>query len=97
MKRVWLSCLFVLFVTSASAQQALDLFQDVPELDANFVRIGAWNLRHINIEGDADEFLVGNTEEDDFDILIATFAAAIEDLELDVVAISEHQPTPRAS
>lgn len=76
----------------ATAQGPFDLFSDVPELNQDFIRIGAWNLRHINLEDGAANFLPGNTQEEDFAILIAPFAKAIQDLGLDVVAISEVQP-----
>lgn len=78
--------------THFATAQAIDLFPDVPKLTSDFIRIGSWNLRHINVEGDADDFLPGSTEEEDFGILIKTFAKAIGDLGLDIVAISEHQP-----
>ena len=74
------------------AVEPIDMFSDVPKLNNDFIRIGSWNLRHINLEGNADEFLPGETEEEDFEILVATFAKAIEDLGLDVVAIVEYQP-----
>jgi endonuclease/exonuclease/phosphatase family metal-dependent hydrolase len=82
----------VLCAARLHAAEPIDMFSDVPKLNNDFIRIGAWNLRHINLEGDADEFLPGETEEEDFEILVATFAKAIEDLGLDVVAIVEHQP-----
>ena len=83
---------FVCLCSPVTGQQPLDLFQDVPELDPEFIRLGSWNLRHINVEGQADDFLPGATETEDFQILIATFAEAIDDVGLDIVAISEHQP-----
>lgn len=72
--------------------QPIDLFSDAPRLAGGFVRIGAWNLRHINVEGDADDCLPGATKTEDFAILIETFAKGIVDLGLDLVAIVEHQP-----
>ena len=54
----------------AAGQEPIDLFADVAALGQGNVRIGAWNLRHINVEGGADEFLPGDTEEEDFAILI---------------------------
>ena len=49
--------------TQAQAQhEPLDLFPDVPALGDDFIRVGAWNLRHINLEGDADDLLPGNNE-----------------------------------
>ena len=80
------------FALPLHAQQPLDLFADVPELSNDFIRIGAWNLRHINLEGDVRDLLPGNNDDEDFAILTATFAKAIEDLGLDLVAIVEHQP-----
>ncbi len=88
-----ISVLILGIATLVQAQQEpLDLFPDVPALGDDFIRVGAWNLRHINLEGDADDLLPGNNEEKDFEILTATFAKAIQDLGLDIVAISEHQP-----
>ena len=69
----------------------------LPELSDDYVRIATWNLRHINLEGDAEDLLPGNTEEEDFAILTATFAKAIQDLGLDVVAVVEHQPRQNES
>lgn len=80
------------FALPLHAQQPLDLFADVPELSNDFIRIGAWNLRHINLEGDVRDLLPGNNDDEDFAILTAIFAKAIEDLGLDLVAIVEHQP-----
>ena len=82
----------MLLAVPASAQAPLDLFSDVPPLGDCCIRIGGWNLRHINIEGQASTFLPGATRAEDFEILIATFAKAIQDLGLEIVAISEHQP-----
>ena len=59
------------------AQEPLDLFSDAPRLSNEFVRIGAWNLRHINVEGGAAELLPGQTAEEDAAILAATFAKEI--------------------
>lgn len=61
--------------------QPLDLFSDAPELGQDFVRIACWNLRHINLEGDAEDLLPGVTEEEDFAVLVATFANAIQEPE----------------
>jgi len=44
------------------------------------------------LEGDARELLPGPTDDDDFAILTATFAKAIQDLGLHLVTIVEHQP-----
>lgn len=74
------------------AQNAIDLFADAPPLSDDFIRIGTWNLRHINLEGDVRDLLVGNNDDEDFAILTATFAKGIKDLGLDLVAIVEHQP-----
>ena len=87
-----LALFFVLLATSASGAEPIDLFADAPKLNNDFVRIAAWNLRHINLESGAESFLPGTSEEEDFEILTATFAKAIEDLGLDIVAIVEHQP-----
>ena len=81
-----------IFSFPALAQTPLDLFTDVPTLGQDYVRIGAWNLRHINLESGADAFLPGADEQTDFQILTATFGKAIVDLGLDLVAIVEHQP-----
>ena len=78
------------------AQVPIDLFPDVPALGSGFIRIGSWNLRHINLESGAEDYLPGNKEDEDFAILIATFGKAITDLGLDLVAIVE-LPYSRAS
>jgi endonuclease/exonuclease/phosphatase family metal-dependent hydrolase len=75
-----------------SAQQAIDLFSDDAALGADYFRLGSWNLRHINLEDGAKEFLPGTTDDEDFAILTATFAKAIKDMGLDLVAVVEHQP-----
>jgi hypothetical protein len=75
-----------------AGQQAIDIFPDDPQLPSAFVRLGSWNLRHINLENGARQFLPGANDTEDFAILTATFAKAIRDLGLDVVAIQEHQP-----
>lgn len=84
------------FVLQGSLVQSLaepiDLFPDAPVLASGFLRIGAWNLRHINLEDGAEEFLPGTTRTEDFAILIETYAKAILDLGLDVAVIVEHQP-----
>ena len=54
----------LLLVLSVRGQEPIDLFADVPELSNDFVRIGAWNMRHINVEGTADVFLPGANEDD---------------------------------
>ena len=77
---------------SLYAQEPLDLFADQPKHAEGFIRIACWNLRHINLEANADDLLVGDTEAEDFAILTATFAKAIDDLALDLVVIVEHQP-----
>ncbi len=74
------------------AQEPIDLFPDSPKLSQGYIRVGAWNLRHINLEGQARVFLPGNNDTEDFAILIATFAKVIQDLSLDVVTIVELQP-----
>lgn len=82
----------VLAIVPASGQQPIDIFPDEPPLDSGFIRLGSWNLRHINLEDGAREFLPGSNDTEDFAILIATFAKAITDLGLDLIAIQEHQP-----
>lgn len=78
--------------SAATAEKPLDLFANVPKLGDGYIRIGARNLRHINVEVGAHYFLTGVTEEADSEILTKTFAKAIIDLGLDIVAITEHQP-----
>jgi len=90
-------CLLTIFLLTASfahirAQQPLDIFSDEPALDAGYLRLACWNLRHINLEEGAPAFLSGTTPDEDFAILTATFAKAIKDLALDMVAVVEHQP-----
>jgi len=84
--------LLILFPTTSRTQQPIDLFADDVSLDTGFIRIAAWNLRHINLEGDARTFLPGTTDTEDFAILTATFAKAIKDLGIDLIAVVEHQP-----
>lgn len=91
-RRLAACALSLLVACSARGQQPIDLFDDAPPLGSGFIRIGAWNLRHINIEGQAANFLTGATREEDFAILIATFAKGIQDLGLDLVAVVESQP-----
>ncbi|MCB9492249.1 MAG: hypothetical protein H6674_09325 [Dehalococcoidia bacterium] len=67
----------------------LDLFADEPRLADGFILIGAWNIRHINVEAGAGTFLPGTTTANDSQILFRTFAKAIQDLGLDVVAVTE--------
>jgi hypothetical protein len=78
--------------TSATAQEPIDLFPDNPELASGFVRICAWNLRHINLEEAARQFLPGQNDTEDLAILIATFAKGLRDLGCDLAAIVEVQP-----
>lgn len=78
------------------AQEPIDLFADAPQLNDDFIRIGSWNLRHINLEGNVRDLLVGDNDVDDFAILTATFAKGIKDLGLDLVVIVEHQPRVNA-
>ncbi len=84
-------CVLLLSGCSA-AQQEIDLFSDEPRVGEGFLRLATWNLRHINVEGDADDFLPAATEEGDFDLLIDAFADAIVDLDLHLVLVVEHQP-----
>ena len=94
-RAVWLSVLGALWISAAHAQDgAVDLFADNPKLAPGFLRLGAWNMRHINVEGGADEVLPGRSRDQDFQALIATFAKSIGDLGLDIVAVIEHQPHP---
>lgn len=80
----------------AYAQEPIDLFADAPQLNGDFIRIGTWNLRHINLEFGVRDLLVGNNDAEDFAILTATFAKGIRDLGLDLVAVVEHQPRVNA-
>ena len=75
-----------------SAQEALDLFADNPALAPGYIRLCSWNLRHINLEEEARTFLPGATDSEDFAILIATFAKAIQDLGCELTAVVEVQP-----
>lgn len=77
---------------SARAQEAVDLFPDNPVLAPGFVRLCSWNLRHINLEEQARQFLPGQNDTEDFAILIATFAKGFRDLGCDVAAVIEVQP-----
>ncbi len=91
--RLWVVLVIAeLLVSSAQAQEPLDLFQDNPTLAAGFMRLCAWNLRHINLEEQARQLLPGQTDAEDFAILIATFAKGLRDLGCDLAAIIEVQP-----
>ena len=74
------------------AQDPLDLFDDAPVLSDAFIRIGSWNLRHINLERGSRDLLPGLTVAEDFEILVATFGKAIADLDLHLVVLIEVQP-----
>jgi len=91
-QQLWISIVVVLLAAIAQAQEPIDLFPDNPELATGFVRICAWNLRHINLEEQARQFLPGNNDTEDFAILIATFAKGLRDLGCDLAAIAEVQP-----
>ena len=84
----------VLFIlaSGALAQGPVDLFSDSVELADGYLRIGAWNLRHINLESGARDILPGDNDDEDFTSLIRTFAKAIDDLDLDILAAVEVQP-----
>lgn len=42
-----------------AAQTPINLFDDAPRLGDGLVRIGtAWNLRHINLESDAEDYRI---------------------------------------
>jgi hypothetical protein len=73
-------------------QQPVDLFPDAPAHAAGFVRIGVWNVRHLDVEASSEDYFSGTRREDDFAILIASFAKAVRDLQLDVLALIEVQP-----
>ena len=94
MKRALLHSLplVAFFIAAALGQQPIDLFSDDVALNADQIRLSSWNLRHINLESGAADFLPGTTPADDFAILTATFAKAIKDLGLDLVAVVEVQP-----
>jgi hypothetical protein len=47
------------------------------------IRVGSWNLRHINLENGASAFLPGTHPAEDFAILTATFAKAVRVSNLD--------------
>jgi endonuclease/exonuclease/phosphatase family metal-dependent hydrolase len=89
---VFLSAALVLSSNAVgAAQEPLDLFSDEPALGDDYIRLGVWNLRHINLESGARDFLSGANDDEDFAILVATFGKGIKDLGLDIVAIVEHQ------
>ena len=94
----WLVRFFTLIVVGALlvsvgyAEEPIDLFPDNPALASGFVRLCSWNLRHINLEEQARTFLPGTTDAEDFAILIATFAKAMQDLGCDLTAVVEVQP-----
>ncbi|MCK4513546.1 hypothetical protein KAW64_17480 [bacterium] len=93
-KIIFVVALAVVILGAGHAQaEPIDVFADEPGLGDGFIRLGCWNLRGINLYGsEVRGFLPGASDEDDLTILIETFAKAIGDLGLDIVAISEHQP-----
>ncbi len=95
MKAPWkLMGLGLLLLLSATvfSQEPIDPFSDRAKLGDGYLRIATWNLRHINLESGARDLLPGNTEDEDFACLVSTFAKAIDDLDLDLVAAVEVQP-----
>ena len=88
--------LLVLLTTIDLAAQEMnepvDLFSDEPALANGFFRLGAWNVRHLDLAYGAEGFLAGKNREADFEILTSSFAKAIEDLKLDIVVLIEVQP-----
>jgi endonuclease/exonuclease/phosphatase family metal-dependent hydrolase len=75
------------------AQTPVDLFTDAAPLGAGFVRIGVWNLQHVDTTTPgASIFLSGTSRDADNDIKAATFAKAIRDLGLDILFVVENQP-----
>jgi endonuclease/exonuclease/phosphatase family metal-dependent hydrolase len=75
-------------------QHPHDLFLDVPPYATGFMRIGTWNVRHLNVETNSQHFFRGSTRDEDCEILITSIAKAICDLQLDVVVLIELQPRP---
>ncbi len=88
----FLAALVSILATAGQAQEPIDVFPDSPALAAGFVRLCSWNLRHINLEEQARTFLPGANDTEDFAILIATFAKALQDLGCDLTAVIEVQP-----
>src|SRR5688572_25955115 len=68
-------------------QEPVDLFSDSPSLAEGFVRIGAWNVRHLNVADNSERFFGGRNREEDFSILISSFAKAVLDLKLDLLVL----------
>ena len=91
----WTVFMTLAYAPMSGAEEPIDLFADAPKLSDGFVRIGAWNMRHINVEGGAGDFLPGVTRDEDFVILYATFAKAIRDLGLDLVLVTEVKGSDR--
>lgn len=84
--------LSLLLCQPSIGQEPLDIFSDAPPLSAGFVRIGTWNVRHIDLVPGADSFFAGNGREADLAILTATLAKAIRDMQLDLAVLVEVQP-----
>jgi endonuclease/exonuclease/phosphatase family metal-dependent hydrolase len=84
--------LLTLLANISLAQQPVDLFSDSPALAEGFVRIGAWNVRHLDLSNNSDRYFAGRDREEDFSILIGSFAKAVLDLKLDLVVLVEVQP-----
>ena len=53
MKARWtlIGLLLVALSSAILAQEPVDLFSDSVKLADGYLRIGSWNLRHINLEG----------------------------------------------
>lgn len=78
--------------TSELTELAVDLFRDAPEYPDGYVRLGAWNVRHLKVRPDSASFFPGHDAETDAAAQLATFAKAIRDLHLDLVVLVEVQP-----
>ncbi len=90
-KLVSVGCALLISALCAG-QEPVDLFPDVPAYASGFVRIGAWNVRHLNVEPNSEDFFAGRDREEDLAILTASFAKAIRDLQLDLLVLVEVQP-----
>jgi endonuclease/exonuclease/phosphatase family metal-dependent hydrolase len=75
-----------------SGHEPIDLFSDVPELGPGFVRLAAWNVRHLDLAADSEGYFPGRDQEAKFQVLLASFAKAVRDLQLDLLVLVEVQP-----
>ncbi|MCA9219019.1 MAG: lamin tail domain-containing protein [Planctomycetales bacterium] len=91
-RQVGFATWILLLGVSAVAAEPVDLFSNQVKLGDGFVRIACWNMQHLEVKEEARDWLPGDSLEEDYASLIGSFAQAIDDLDLHVVMVVEHQP-----